>query len=55
MEETPLVVVSTRLPADLHARFAAICDAERRSMSARVLMLVEAFVEETEQALNQGV
>ena len=54
MNEQVLIVVSTRLPADLHARFSAICDSEHRSMSAQILRMVERFVEETEQVLTQG-
>lgn len=48
-EVTPqLIVVGTRLPADLHAKFSELCDTERRSMSMRLLMLVERFVEESQ-------
>ena len=54
MEEVVLIAVGTRLPSDLHARFSAICEAERRSMSARMLILVEEFVEQTEKKLLQG-
>ena len=55
MDDTQtLVVVSTRLPTDLHGRFAAICDAEHRSMSAQMLRLIERFVEEIEKNLTQG-
>ena len=53
-EQQPLIVVSTRLPADLHSRFSAICDSEHRSMSAQLLRMIEHFVEETEKVLAQG-
>ena len=53
-DSNTLVVVSTRLPADLHSRFGAICDSEHRSMSAQMLRLIEQFVDETEKNLTQG-
>ena len=48
-----LIAVGTRIPSDLHAEFSELCERERRSMSARILMLIEEFVASQKQPTGE--